>query len=316
MAGWGRLARRAWRRAKGEAPSPDIEPRLARIERRLEEMHAYLGVRAHPMHASRSLYLGDHTAIGLLHGRHLIYLDTRGTDIVPHIAMHGVWETEYVELFRRLIRPGDLVLDLGANHGVYTLVAAEAAGPTGQVHAFEPNPRLAELLGRSLLVNGFGAMARVHPHAVGEAEGTARLIFDWAWSGGGHLTPYAGPDPLGRNDIPCRVAALDEVFPDPATRLGVVKMDVEGTEGRALRGMRGLLARSPEARLMLEFAPAMMTAQGVGPAVVVEELAGLGFRFWSIEGGAPRPIAAEALATTGAAVQNILACRRDPVLVG
>jgi hypothetical protein len=112
------------------------------------------------------------------------------------------------------------------------------------------------------------------------------------------------------------VAGSGKTSSSATTRLGVVKMDVEGTEGRALRGMRGLLARSPEARLMLEFAPAMMTAQGVGPAVVVEELAGLGFRFWSIEGGAPRAIAAEALAATGAAVQNILACRRDPVLPG
>jgi FkbM family methyltransferase len=225
--------------------------------------------------------------------------------------MFGVWEPNYTEVFTRLIRPGDTVLDLGAHLGVYALLGAAATGPTGRLHAFEPNARFASLLARSLAVNGFGGFAQVHQVAVGAAAGETELRYSWEWGGGGHLA--VGPRPSNVDAQPCRIVALDEMFPDPAFTVDVIKMDVEGTETFALRGMRGLLGRSPRARIMFEFAPQMLAGHGTGAAELIGLLGELGFRFWSIGGDAglteetPATLAAK---TDG--VVNILASRGAP----
>ncbi|WP_439597245.1 FkbM family methyltransferase [Falsiroseomonas sp.] len=288
---------------------------LLRLQKRLEETVAYFAARTHPLHYTPSVYLGDHTALTLLQGRLKMFVDTRGNDIAPHLLIDGTWETNYTSLYEKMIRPGDTVLDLGAHLGVYALLGALATGPTGRVEAFEPNPRFAALLARSLAVNGLSDHARVNNMAVGAEEGTAELLFSWAWGGGGHLTVTPGHVPEGGQTRACRVVALDDLFPDPAFTVDVVKMDVEGTETRAVRGMRALLARSPRAKIMFEFAPGMLAAQGSSAAELVEQFSELGFQFWNI---APRSkLEAVSPATLGGmtdGVRNILASRSLPDL--
>lgn len=293
-----------------------LPDRLARLETRLEEAIAYFAGRSHPLHFTSSAYLGDHTALTLLEGRLLIFVDTRGTDIAPHLMLHGTWEQDDLRAFLRMVRPGDTVLDLGAHVGVYTLAASAAVGPAGRVHAFEPNPRNAGLLARSLAVNGFTGRAEVHLMAVGEADGAATLLFETEWSGGGFLDAARAEPGMrgdGRRAMTARVVALDGFFADPDFRLDVAKLDIEGMEGRALRGMKGILERSPDARLMLEWAPGMLAGQGVPAAEVAAMLAGLGFRFWTIgAGGALAPLHAEALARMSEGIRNIVAARGNP----
>jgi len=259
--------------------------------------------------APPNAFLGDHTALTLLDGL-MMFVDTRGIDVTPSLLMRGVWEPEATALFQRLIRPGDTVLDLGAHLGVYALLAARGVGPGGQVHAFEPNARYADLATRSLSVNGFAGHARVHELALGEAEGQAELVFSWAWGGGGHVAIDRAEAKPEQERQPCRVIALDEMFSDPEFRVDVVKMDIEGAEGRALRGMWRLLERSPNARVMFEFAPGLIAMHGVGAAEMIHLLSELGFRFWEIGAQSQlRALEAEALADSTDSLRNILAAR-------
>ncbi|WP_237213954.1 FkbM family methyltransferase [Falsiroseomonas oryziterrae] len=285
----------------------------AALPRRLEEAIAYFAGRSNPHHYARSAYLGDHTALALLEGRLPIYLDTRGTDIAPHIMLFGIWEQNYTRLFQRLLRPGDTVLDLGAHLGVYTLLACAAVGPSGRVHAFEPNPRYAALLRRSLAVNGFTGFATAHNVAVGAAEGRTELFFDWEYAGGGYLATDSVPHPTGTEAAACRVVALDDLFADPAVTVDVVKMDIEGTETFALQGMRQLLGRSARVRVMFEFAPGILAGHGSSAAELIGLFSGLGFRFWEIAADSSLlPVAAEDLAEQRDGVVNLLASRGDP----
>ncbi len=262
---------------------------------------------AHPV------FLGNHTVLALLHGRLLMYLDSRSADVAPHIMMWGAWEPQYTALFQALLRKGDTVLDIGAHLGVYTLLGALGAGPTGQVHAFEPNRRYAQLLRRSTNVNGFSGFTTVHNVAVGAEAGRAELHFSWEMGGGGHLAVRPGGPPEGSESIRCEVVALDQLFPDPAFKVDVIKMDVEGTETFAVRGMTALLQRSPRLRIMFEFAPQMLRGHGSSPAELVQELAALGFRFWTIGTDSHlTPVSAEALSGWTEGVTNILAARGDP----
>ncbi len=290
-----------------------LEQKLDHVARRQEEILAWLGARLNRVLESQNAYLGDHTALTFLETGQRIYVDTRDVGIGSHLLTFGRWETNYTSVFRRLIRPGQTVFDLGANHGVYTLLGAAATGPGGQVHAFEANPRLAKLTELSAAINGYGGFVSVHHLAVGEAEGVARLVFDHGWSGGGSLFRGDVQEGGANEGVACRVAALDALFPDPGFQVHVLKMDIEGAEGRALAGMPRLLERSRDIRLMLEFAPEMLAASGVPAPQVAEFLAARGFRAWSIGAdSALTPVEWAMLAATERGVQNILVSRDEP----
>jgi FkbM family methyltransferase len=283
------------------------EERLDRISRRMEEIVAYFAQRSHPIHYTHANYLGDHTALTLLHGHYMLFVDTRGTDLAPHLMVHGVWETAYTTVFQRMIKPGANVLDIGTNFGVYAILGAASGG---RIHAFDPNPRLCQLVRRSAAVNGFTERLTVHEAAVGDADGEAMVAMSNDWPGGGHMVA-PGSQEAG---TPCRVLTIDSLFPDPGFRAEVIKIDVEGNEGRALLGMRGLLARSPEVKIMMEFAPAMLASQGVGPERVIELLHGLGFSFWDIgpDSSLTRLEPAKLAEERDHTIRNILVSRQAP----
>ncbi len=293
-----------------------IEERLDRLAVRLEEAIAYFAMRSNRIADSQAIYLGDDTAVTFLEDGTRIMVDTKSLDIGIHLLTLGRWEPQYMSLFARLLRPGDTVLDLGANHGVYALKAALLVGPTGRVHAFEPNPRLARLVDMSLRMNGFAPWAQLHQVAASDQEGTARLFFTDTYSGGGSLGGAVGQsDATGasKHGVDCRLVPLDTLFTDPAMRVDVIKMDVEGHEGPALRGMRNLLARSPDVRIMMEYGPQMMKASGMAAPEVCGFLDGLGLSAWTIDNaGAITPIAWSDLAAQTTGLQNILAARQAP----
>lgn len=288
----------------------EVPARLDRIEQRLEEIVQYFGHHLAVVSNSQSTYLGDHTALTRLRSGQSIYVDTRSVDLGSHLLQTGLWEEGYMKLFSRLIRPDDTVLDIGANHGVYSMAAALAAGPRGAIHAFEPNSRLARLVRGSLAINGYGGFAQVHQVAVSDAEGETILSFDPAWSGGGHIGEGGGGHE--REAQPCRAVRIDDLFPDAVFRADVIKMDVEGFEGRAIRGMLRLLERSSTVKMMMEFAPAMMGRSGVTAEETVRMLRQLGFRFWSIQHDGsilPEPVVDCAVGPD--TVRNILVSRQD-----
>ncbi len=117
------------------------------------------------------------TALCRVLGRYKMYVDLRDTGFAPHLMFEGYWEYWITDFMWRNVKPGQVAVDVGANHGYYTLLLADLVGPGGKVHAFEPNPRLAELLDRNIAVNGFWHVAEARAAAAGDRDGdTARLV--------------------------------------------------------------------------------------------------------------------------------------------
>jgi FkbM family methyltransferase len=288
--------------------------RLARItvlERRLEESIPFLATRSDRLVGSQSIYLGDHTAVTFLRNGLRILVDTRSLDVGIHLLTLGEWEQTDMAVFASLLQPGNRVLDIGANHGVYALHAALAVGTRGQVHAFEPNPRLAWLADFSLKLNGFGDYATMHQMGVSDAPGDGRLFFSDALSGSGAIL-QAGVSPQD-HEVNCRLEALDNIFPDPGFTVDVIKMDIEGFEGLALRGMRRLLARSPQVKIMMEYAPEWIARAGYAPEVIFEVLEALGLKIWIIgDAGRLKATAPQGLLASAKPIQNILLARELP----
>ena len=201
------------------------------------------------------------TALCRVLGQYKMYVDLRDTGFVPHLMFEGYWEYWITEFMWRNVRPGQVALDLGANHGYYTLLLADLVGLGGKVHAFEPNPRLAELLDMNIALNGFWRVAEARQEAVGERRAggaaAAHLMVPVRDPKNAHLMPPNQSIPLDLD--PARFAvhevpltSLDEAVPG---RVDFMKVDVEGAEEAVWRGMQGLIARSPGIGILMEFNP-------------------------------------------------------------
>ena len=142
----------------------------------------------------------------------------------------------------------DVFLDIGANQGWYSLLAGEAL-TRGRVLSIEPNPANVQLLLRSVLRNGLTNVT-VYPFAISDAEGV--LFLDSYRSNGAVTTGGAGE--RGGNYV--RAVVLDTLLA-AEPKLDVVKMDIEGHEPIALRGMRQTLTRHHPV-LFFEFHPRLM----------------------------------------------------------
>ncbi|MBR0673792.1 FkbM family methyltransferase [Neoroseomonas soli] len=293
-----------------------LEARLAALETGIVQRLAKIEAAVEQAGRRRGYYLGDHTALSVMENGQMLLVDTRSRDIAMRVLATGRWEHNETTAFSRLIRPGDTVFDVGANHGVFALLAGPRCRPGGQVHAFEPNPDLARLITMSTWLNGLQHLVKVHTLAASDAEGEAVLTASEAYSGGGSLRQrraaagFAGSE---FRSIACRTVRLDGMFPDPTFRIDVMKIDVEGFEGRVLRGMPKLLERSPGLRIVMEFGPQMMKEAGVPATEVAAMLQGLGFSAWGIgPGGALTPMGWDALAEKTQGLQNLVVARERP----
>ena len=167
----------------------------------------------------------------------------------------GTHEPEITGVLRRVARPGQNWLDVGANVGVFTVLLARLVKPGGRVIAYEPNPRLAGLLGRSIRDNGFDH-ATLRPVAVGAEAGEATLQVPArpdatpGGSGRASLVPQPGLGEVREHRVP--VVRLDDDVPHDLPIFGM-KMDVEGFEKAALAGMADRLSNRPPAVLLMEF---------------------------------------------------------------
>lgn len=173
-----------------------------------------------------------------------------------HAARRGEWEAPVLAAFGAATQPGDVVYDVGAWIGAYTLLAAARVGDGGRVVAFEPDPEARAQLERNIALNGF-ANVTILPYALAAQEGTLRLT-------GGHSV--ARLDAHGEHEVQARVLA--DVIAEVGAAPDVMKVDIEGGEldldVATLRAVRDLFVEVHE--------PAF-AARGTDPAAWLEEIA-------------------------------------------
>ncbi|HYR08050.1 MAG TPA: FkbM family methyltransferase [Longimicrobium sp.] len=195
--------------------------------------------------------------------------------------LNGTYEREQTRLFEQLLRPGGVVLDVGANVGYYTLLASVLVGDAGAVHAFEPEPRNAEFLRRHLRINGRRNVT-VQQAAVSDYEGTARFEAGTG-SGTGHLGD-AGT-------LEVRTLRVDDYCAEHGLAPTAIKIDVEGAEMSVLAGAFDTLARHHPTIFLSTHGPELHAA-------TLGFLGGMGYQLRPILGDRVE-FATEVLATYG-----------------
>jgi FkbM family methyltransferase len=206
--------------------------------------------------------------------------------ISRQIEEAGVWEPVESALVAQLLRPGDVFVDLGANIGYYTVLAALACGPRGTVHAFEPEPGNFRLLRENVALNGLANVTAVEA-AVSSASGSVDLFLSHDNQGDHRI--YDNESRASR--VRVRQVSLDDWFRGRDSRVDVVKMDTQGSEGRIIDGMEGLIdANRERMRMVVEFWPYGLEGSGDSAAGLVERLARFDFAVSKVDESLPGPV--------------------------
>lgn len=203
----------------------------------------------------------------------------------------GKREAYMAELFKSVVKPGMVVCDIGSYIGYYALLAAQRVGIEGKVYAFEPDPHSFAYLQRNIRTNHFDQIVIPIPKAVADQSALLTFYISEGDRSGSSLFQYKGKG----QEITVECVSLDEFFQEMPASVSVIKMDIEGAEVKALKGMERVLSRSPEVVMFVECNPRALEAAGDDVTQLLEMLRGFGFHIAVIDEQARtlRPVSPE-----------------------
>jgi FkbM family methyltransferase len=201
-------------------------------------------------------------------------------------------ERRFVEQF---LKPGMTVLDVGAHHGLYTLMASKFVGSGGRVVAFEPSPRERRRLRRHKRINALSSLGfsnvKIVPYALGESEGQVDLFLvegaqDWCNS----LRPPSIGERTSRIRVEMR--RLDDVVDEMGiAHVSLLKIDVEGAELSVLRGAKRLLASTLRPTILIEVQDVRTRPWGYEAREIVRFLTDAGYWLYTLDASGQRQLA-------------------------
>jgi len=197
-----------------------------------------------------------------------------------HRYAHENYEPAVFAHLRQVVKPGSVILDVGAHVGLFTVLLARWCGPAGHVYAFEPAPQTRAALVDHLALNGVASRVTPVALAVSDAPGTARL-YTVSNSPENTLSQAHTRIP-GARPVEVPVTTIDAFCETRRIAPALLKIDIEGFELHALRGARAALARHRPA-VVVEMHPQNWPEIGAGPAQAAALLADLGYRAAPLE---------------------------------
>jgi FkbM family methyltransferase len=203
------------------------------------------------------------------HNRRLkCYPDSTSTSAALYFSGYpDYWEMKFLQAY---LRPGDNFLDIGANTGVYSILASAYIGPEGHIDAFEPIDRTATRIEEQAALNG---LANLHVHRLAVSDRSGQLEFGYSSNDAMMHLRRPGEQPHGaRQEVEC--TRLDSF--DGYRSYAIGKMDIEGAEPMALEGASGRLQQANPPVWLLELA-GYSNCYGVTSEQVVRQLAVAGF---------------------------------------
>ncbi|MGJ3246507.1 MAG: FkbM family methyltransferase [Elainellaceae cyanobacterium] len=233
------------------------------------------------------VYMGEHKALTRNLWGQKMFVDTQDMSLTPHILLDGYWEMWLTNVFMDLIKEGMTVIDIGANIGYYTLLAAAKVGTQGKVYAFEAGQDIFETLWQNVAVNGYLDRVSLVNKAVYKESTTLKFS---------QLKRHHGSSGIGKfedqflkmyhDDVVVSevdAISLDEYFLDQDIKIDFIKIDAEGSEPFIFAGMKKLLENNPAIKVIFEFCPQNIANTGNDPRFLLESLVESGFDLESVD---------------------------------
>jgi FkbM family methyltransferase len=206
-------------------------------------------------------------------------------------SLNTEYEALTLGLFRRLLAPGDVVWDVGANIGLFTLCAGCGVGPAGRVVSWEPSPSTYEILVDHIQSNALADRCQPIQAAVTAGTGPGTVPFLADDEPDASVRRLVADPTSGRVAIEVPAASLDQW----AQRLGrppnLIKIDIEGAEVMALRGAAELMAPAgPRPVLLVAVHPQFLGEFGDRPAELTDLARARQYRTYRVDGQAADPV--------------------------
>lgn len=185
----------------------------------------------------------------ILLGNQKLYIDKQDLIVSEKLLYSKEWEEYETKMFIKSLKKGQVLLDIGAHIGYYTLLGSKFIGKKGKVYAFEPDPKNFQILQKNVKENNCSNVILINK-AVCDRSGKIKLYLNKE-NTGDHRT-YNSKD--GRKSIDIDSISLDEYF-SANQKVDVIKIDIQGGEFKALKGASQLLKRNNHIKIFTEFWP-------------------------------------------------------------
>jgi len=200
-----------------------------------------------------------------------LLLDQTDVAVSASLAL-GVFENTEIDLFRKCLKRGFSVVDIGANIGYYTVIAAKSVGPEGKVFSYEPENINHSFLEKNIKANNFSNVTALKI-GLSDKKGSNKLYLDKN-NKGRHTLAYE----KNKECLTIDTDTLDNSLKKYGSpKIDLIKIDIEGAEFMALEGMKETINRSPELILFTELYPKAMERLGGNALAYLDDLKGLGF---------------------------------------
>lgn len=209
------------------------------------------------------------------------------TDLSDHVQRHiyflGYYERRITDLVIQTLGSGDTFVDVGANVGYYTVIAGVLVGSGGGVHSFEPIPAIYEALQENVTLNGLDNV-RLNRAALFEKEEELEIYLPGeANNGWGSMVKRPSPYHPGPA-VRCPALSLDNYLRQAGIDdIRLIKLDIEGAELFALRGMQGVLSSAKPPDLICEADPELLEEAGHTPTDVIQFMESFGYQTRKID---------------------------------
>jgi len=215
-----------------------------------------------------------------------MYVNPNDRGIAPMLLMDGVIEQYETEVFKKMVKKDMVVVDIGANIGYYSLIAAKLVGRNGIVYAFEPEPTTYELLCRNIEINNYANIIPVNK-AVSNKQGKIEF---WVDKAGVAISSFAKDnvlafskcpvDKLSQKPISLMVdeITMDEFFKRLLYKVDFIKIDTQGAEGLILQGAEEILKSNRVMKITMEFWPEGLMKLGTDPLNLLLKMQKYGFK--------------------------------------
>ena len=189
------------------------------------------------------------------------------------LSINKIYEKNETNFVKDSVNKGDIVIDIGANIGYYTLMFAKLVGDTGKIYAFEPDPKNFSILEKNIQVNGYNNII-LEKKAVSNKLGKSTFYVSENSAGSSMHKPNNVVD-----QIYVDLITLDNYFEVNSITPDFIKIDIEGYELNALKGMESILQSSDKTKIMIEYNPLTKKEFNSDPMDNLTFLSELGFKF-------------------------------------
>jgi len=206
-------------------------------------------------------------------------VDPRDEGVVSFLLTTGKYEPYEVSLIEQIVKDGHFVVDIGANIGYHSVILAKLVGSSGHVMSCEPDENNFSMLMTNLDLNHLSARVNTVKCAIGEKNGSITLYKN-EHNLGDHRTYANDTSMQQRIEVP--MYTVDHLVP-PGTKVDMVKMDIQGFEYFALKGMNRLLRENKDLTIFMEFWPDGFREAGCDPKEVANFLLKQEFETYKIQ---------------------------------